>query len=69
MMSLRPSIVFALECLEAGDQQAATRALLDLLEEGPRPIGVRCPYCRRGFDWPGVRDAHMTHCTAKADAA
>lgn len=67
-MSLGAAIRAALEALDVGDQALATNILLDALEDHPRPLGVRCPDCRRRFDWPGLLDAHRIHCTARAAA-
>ncbi len=59
-------LLAVLEALEAGDQQLVLDLLLGGLEDGPRPIGVRCPDCHARFDWPGLLDAHRVHCAAAA---
>jgi hypothetical protein len=66
-VSVRLAVVAALEALEVGDVEAATRILLDAVEDGPRPDGVRCDGCGQRFDWPGLRDAH--HCSGYVGAA
>jgi hypothetical protein len=49
-----------LEALEAGDQAEAVELLLDALEEGgEHRIRCYCRDCGRGFEWPGLRDAHV----------
>jgi hypothetical protein len=55
----REAVIIALEALEVGDQRQAVAILLAALEDGPTLVRAFCPYCNRGFEWPGLRDAHL----------
>jgi hypothetical protein len=55
----RLAIVVALEALEAGDQELAVAVLLGALEDGHRKLRARCG-CGAAFEWPGLRDEHIT---------
>ena len=62
-------LVAALEALEVGDVRLATELLLDALE-GNAPFVERawCCACGRGFEWPGLAEAHSHLCTARRAA-
>jgi hypothetical protein len=61
-------VIVALEALEAGDQHAATEALLNGLEDGRQTTGFRCK-CGQSFEWPGLLEAHIDRGCLAQEAA
>ena len=54
----RTAIIYALDALELGDQDAAAATLLSALEDGVRVARCRCVVCDADFEWPGQLDRH-----------
>lgn len=68
-MSLAARIVAAREAVDDGDREYALAILLDLERELARPV-ARCQCeCGRGFEWPGLLEAHQRRCAYRVAAA
>lgn len=65
----RVALIKVLEGCDVGDYRLAVEILLGLLEQLDEPVEHRaiCQACGRGFEWPGLLNAHF--CTAQESRA